>query len=141
MSIVFDSSALLAITFEEEGTEVAVRALNDGMISAVNASEVIARYVDLGANEDDARASLLAFGLEIYPFDGSLAIAAGLMRTATRDAGLSLGDRARVVLAIREQARVLTADWWCSPPHLAWIGLLEKDQRLPWISGIVANAI
>ena len=110
MSIVFDSSALLAITFEEEGAEVAARALNDGMISAVNASEVIARYVDLGANEEDARASLLAFGLEICPFDESLAIAAGLMRTTTRDAGLSLGDRACIALAIREQARVLTAD-------------------------------
>ena len=110
MSIVFDSSALLAITFEEEGAEVAARALNDGMISAVNASEVIARYVDLGAEEEEARASLLDFGLEICPFDESLAIAAGLMRTATRDVGLSLGDRACMALAIREQARVLTAD-------------------------------
>ena len=110
MSVVFDSSALLAITFEEEGAELAAQALNDGMISAVNASEIIARYVDLGASEEDARASLLAFGLEICPFDESLAIVAGLMRTATRDAGLSLGDRACMALAIREQARVLTAD-------------------------------
>lgn len=110
MSIVFDSSALLAITFEEEGAEIAAQALNDGIISAVNVSEVITRYTDLGASEDDARASLLAFGLEIYPFDASLAIATGLMRSATRDAGLSLGDRACLALAIREQARVLTAD-------------------------------
>ena len=110
MSIVFDSSALLAITFEEEGAEIAAQALNDGIISAVNASEVITRYIDLGASEDDARASLLAFGLEIYPFDESLAIATGFMRSATRNAGLSLGDRACLALAIREQARVLTAD-------------------------------
>ena len=110
MSIVFDSSALLAITFEEEGAEIAAQALNDGIISAVNVSEVITRYTDLGASEDDARASLLAFGLEIYPFDASLAIATGLMRSATRDAGLSLGDRACLALAIREQARVLTSD-------------------------------
>lgn len=41
MSIVFDSSALLAITFEEEGPEIAAHALNDGIISAVNACEVI----------------------------------------------------------------------------------------------------
>ena len=67
MSIVFDSSALLAITFEEEGADIAAQALNDGIISAVNASEVITRYIDLGASEDDARASLLAFGLNIYP--------------------------------------------------------------------------
>ncbi len=110
MSIVFDSSALLAITFEEEGAEIAIQSLNDGIISAVNASEVITRYIDLGASEDDARASLLAFGLEIYPFDESLAIATGLMRSITRDAGLSLGDRACLALAIREQSSVLTAD-------------------------------
>lgn len=110
MSIVFDSSALLAITFEEEGADIAAQALNDGIISAVNASEVITRYIDLGASEDDACASLLAFGLNIYPFDESLAITAGLMRTTTREAGLSLGDRACLALAIREQARVLTAD-------------------------------
>lgn len=110
MSIVFDSSALLAITFEEEGAEIAAQALNDGIISAVNASEVIARYVDLGASEEEALTSFRAFGLEIYPFDESLAIVTGLMRSATRDAGLSLGDRACLALAIREQSSVLTAD-------------------------------
>lgn len=110
MSIVFDSSALLAITFEEEGAEIAAQALNDGIISAVNASEVITRYVDLGASEEEALTSFRAFSLEIYPFDESLAIVTGLMRSATRDAGLSLGDRACLALAIRERARVLTAD-------------------------------
>ena len=110
MSIVFDSSALLAITFEEEGADSAAQALNDGIISAVNASEVIARYVDVGASEEDALTSFRAFGLEIYPFDESLAIATGIMRSATRDAGLSLGDRACLALAIREQSSVLTAD-------------------------------
>ena len=110
MSIVFDSSALLAITFEEEGAEIAAQALNDGIISAVNASEVITRYVDLGASEEEALTSFRAFGLEIYPFDESLAISTGLMRSATRDAGLSLGDRACLALAIREHSSVLTAD-------------------------------
>ena len=110
MSIVFDSSALLAITFEEEGADIAAQALNDGIISAVNASEIIARYVDVGASEEEALTSFRAFGLEIYPFDESLALATGLMRPATRDAGLSLGDRACLALAIREQSSVLTAD-------------------------------
>lgn len=110
MSVVFDSSALLAIAFEEDGAAVAMRRLSDGIISAVNASEVIARFVDLGANGEEARASLLAFGLEIRPFDTALAVAAGLLRAATREKGLSLGDRACMALAIREQAGVVTAD-------------------------------
>ena len=110
MSAVFDSSALLAIAFEEQGAEVAGRHLSDGIISAVNASEVVARLVDLGASGEEARASLLAFGLEIRPFDTALAVAAGLLRAATREKGLSLGDRACMALAMREQVGVVTAD-------------------------------
>ena len=110
MTTVFDSSAVLAVAFEEEGAEAAVRWLSGGIISAVNASEVVARIVDLGASGEEARASLLGFGLEIRPFDAALAVAAGLLRTATRGQGLSLGDRACMALAIREQARVVTAD-------------------------------
>ena len=110
MSVVFDSSALLAIAFEEEGAEAATRRLSDGILSAVNASEVIARFVELGATGEEARASLLAFGLEIRPFDTTLAVAAGLLRVETRERGLSLGDRACLALASHEQAGVVTAD-------------------------------
>lgn len=110
MSVVFDSSALLAIAFEEDGAAVAARALSGGIVSAVNASEVVAKFVDLGSGEDDARESFLAFGLHVRPFDETLAVAAGLMRAATRAHGLSLGDRACLALAIRERATVLTAD-------------------------------
>ena len=110
MSVVLDSSALLAITFEEKGAEIAVRALNEGIVSAVNASEVIACYVEQGASEKEAREWLQAFDVEIRPFDEALAITAGLMRRSTRERGLSLGDRACMALAIREGARVLTAD-------------------------------
>ena len=110
MSVVFDSSALLAITFGEEGADVAMRSLNDGLLCAVNASEVVARYIDQGATEDEAREWLRSFDLDIRPFDEALAIAAGLMREATRRKGLSLGDRAGLALAIREGARAVTAD-------------------------------
>ena len=79
MSVVFDSSALLAIAFEENGADVAARRLSGGIISAVNASEVVARFVDLGVSGEDARASLLGFGLETRLFDTALAVAAGLL--------------------------------------------------------------
>ena len=111
MSVVFDSSALLAIAFEENGADVAARGLSGGIISAVNASEVVARFVDLGVSGEDARASLLGFGLEIRLFDTALAVAAGLLRAATREKGLlSLGDRACMALAMREQVGIVTAD-------------------------------
>lgn len=110
LSVVFDSSALLAISFDEAGAQCAARGLKDGMMSAVNVAEVITRYVDQGASEEEARASLQAFGLKIRPFDETQAMAAGLMRTATQKLGLSLGDRACLALAIQEGATVFTAD-------------------------------
>ena len=125
MSVVFDSSALLAIVFEEVGAEVAARRLSGGVVSAVNASEVISRLVDFGTSGEDARNALLNFGLEIRPFDTVLAVAAGNLRAATREMGLSLGDRACVALAIREQAGIVTAD-------RAWAGL-ELDVEVELI--------
>ena len=116
MSVVFDSSALLAIVFREQGAEVAARRLSGGIVSAVNASEVIARLVDFGTSGEDARNELLNFGLEIRPFDTTLAVAAGQLRATTREKGLSLGDRACVALAVREQVAIVTAD-------RAWAGL------------------
>ena len=110
MSVVFDSSAVLAIAFGEHGAECAADALGDGVLSAVNASEVVARLVERGASDQDARESLRGFGLAIRPFDEGLAIAAGLLRRSTRTHGLSLGDRACLALARRERALVLTAD-------------------------------
>lgn len=124
LSVVFDSSALLAISFGESGAERAARGLKDGMMSAVNVAEVISRYVDQGASEEEARVSLQAFGLEIRPFDETQAMAAGLMRTATQKLGLSLGDRACLALAVQERATVFTAD-------RTWAALdLEVDVEL-----------
>jgi len=110
MSAVFDSSALLAIVFREDGAEAAEQRLRGGIVSAVNASEVIARLVDYGTSGEDARNELLNFGLEIRPFDTALAVAAGQLRAVTRENGLSLGDRACVALAMREQVDIITAD-------------------------------
>ena len=110
MSVVFDSSALLAITFSEDGATVARRAMGGAVMSAVNVAEVITRLIDRGASPEQARRVLSRFGLTIRPFDESLALAAGSLRAATRYLRLSLGDRACLALAIRERAQVVTAD-------------------------------
>lgn len=110
MPVVFDSSALLAIAFDEPGAERAKACLKEGIQSAVNASEVVSRFVDLGVSEKQAREWLTRFGLPIRPFDGELAVAAGVLRSKTRKIGLSLGDRACIALALREGGSVITAD-------------------------------
>ena len=114
--MVFDSSALLTIAFQEDGADVAARYVHDGIMSAVNVSEVVGKFVDLGFADVEARRALLAFGLTIRPFDAEGAMAAGLLRSVTRERGLSLGDRACLALAIRERVRVITAD-------RAWAGI------------------
>ena len=110
MTTVFDSSALLAIAFGESGADIAARALDGAVISAVNAAEVVARYVDRGSSPDQAQRWFEDFGLAVRPFDEVLAMQTGSLREKTRNHGLSLGDRACLSLAIRENAPVVTAD-------------------------------
>ena len=110
MSVVFDSSALLAINWAEDGAAVAARATGGAIMSAVNATEVIAKLIDRGASREQAREQLESYGLAIRPFDESLAVEAGFLRAATRQYGLSLGDRACLALALRERIPVVTAD-------------------------------
>ena len=124
MGMVFDSSALLAITFDEDGADVAAQALDGGIVSAVNAAEVVTRYIDRGSSNDEARRWFENFGLDVRPFDEVLANSAGMLREQTRKQGLSLGDRACLCLAMREGAAVITAD-------RVWATLeLDVDVRL-----------
>lgn len=110
MSVVFDSSAVLAVIFRENGAAAARDAAADAIMSAVNVTEVITRMIDEGAGRDEALRSLEEISPAIRPFDESLALEAGYLRTATRQYGLSLGDRACLALALREGAPVVTAD-------------------------------
>ena len=110
MSVVFDSSAVLAVAFGENGAAVALRATRGAIMSAVNVTEVITRMIDEGASHSEALRSLQEINPAIRPFDESLAVEAGFLRAATRQYGLSLGDRACLALALRERIPVVTAD-------------------------------
>jgi PIN domain nuclease of toxin-antitoxin system len=59
---------------------------------------------------DLARFSILEIGVQVIDFDMKLAEHAGDLRQQTRHLGLSLGDRACLALAEREEAAALTAD-------------------------------
>jgi ribonuclease VapC len=110
MSVVVDSSVLLAVLRNEDGAQRALGSLFGAFMSSVNATEVISRLIDLGYETDRAFAGLSRFRLTIVAFDEELAGMAGWLRAITRHRGLSLGDRACLALAIRENATALTAD-------------------------------
>ena len=116
MTVILDASALLAVSFNEAGAQAVADVLDDAMISAVNATEVISKYVDRGLAAADAAETFAAFELSVVPFDQEQANAAGALRRETRDCGLSLGDRCCLALARTMGVQVITAD-------RAWEGL------------------
>jgi PIN domain nuclease of toxin-antitoxin system len=107
-----DASALLAVTNGEPGAAVVSEMLDpddEPAISAVNLAEVIAKLVERGWSEREAREAV-ALPLAIHSFDEELAYATGFLRVSTRSAGLSLGDRACIALGMKLGVPVVTAD-------------------------------
>ena len=109
-SWVLDASALLALLNREPGSERVVAALPDAVMSSVNLSEVVAKLVDQGRTETEIRSYLDALGLVIVPFDSEMAYRSGGLRSGTKSAGLSFGDRACLALAASLDIPALTSD-------------------------------
>jgi PIN domain nuclease of toxin-antitoxin system len=113
---VLDASALLAHLRDEPGADVVAEAIASGaVISTVNLAEVFSRVADRGEDPAKLAAGLIRSGLldgaiTVEPFTAADAIDTGRLRPLTRDAGLSLGDRACLALARRLDAPALTAD-------------------------------
>lgn len=108
--VVLDTSAMLAILFEEPGADIALGSVEEALCVTVNLTEILTRCIDRGFALDAAEEFIVAHGIEHVAFDTDLARLAASLRNATRQKGLSLGDRACLALAIRENATVVTAD-------------------------------
>jgi len=107
---VLDASALLAVLGDEPGAEQVLPLLDGAVMSTVNWSEVLARYVDLHLRAGGRATEITTLGVSLAPFTSRQAeIAAGLV-PLTRSAGLSLGDRACLALALDLDAHPVTAD-------------------------------
>jgi PIN domain nuclease of toxin-antitoxin system len=70
----------------------------------------VSKLVDRGGSLESVRAALRVAPLDVIDFDQTLAETAGAMITRTRARGLSLGDRACLALAARENLPAITAD-------------------------------
>jgi ribonuclease VapC len=130
LTLVLDASALLAYLRDEPGAELVAQAIADGaIISTVNLAEVFSRSADRGADpaklaDTLSQSGLLDGAITIEPFTTADAIDAARLRPLTRDAGLSLGDRACLALARRLGTPVLTAD-------TAWQGVAHDVELRP----------
>jgi ribonuclease VapC len=130
LALVLDASALLAYLRDEPGAELVAEAIADGVvISAVNLAEVFSRSADRGADPAKiaaklAQSGLLGGAITVESFTTADAIDAARLRPLTRDAGLSLGDRACLALARRLGTSALTAD-------TAWQGVAHDVELRP----------
>jgi PIN domain nuclease of toxin-antitoxin system len=108
--IVADASAILAALKNEPFSNLDPRRLIGATISAVNLCEVLSKLRDDGLDDAQAHAAVSRMDLRVVPFDGPQARTAAQLRSITRHAGLSLGDRACFALGERLGCPVVTAD-------------------------------
>ncbi|HEX6443297.1 MAG TPA: type II toxin-antitoxin system VapC family toxin [Stellaceae bacterium] len=99
--VVLDASAIIALLRNEPGWERVEAVLANAAISTVNLAEVVGYLTRTGATEDNLRAMLYLFSVQVVPFDEAGAYDAGRLVQVTRPAGLSLGARACLALVRR----------------------------------------
>ena len=79
-------------------------------MSAVSASEALMRGIEKGFPLDLMHEFLGSQQVRLIAFDEELAVAAALLRPATKHVGLSFADRACIATAVRLGATAVTAD-------------------------------
>ena len=107
---VLDASAVLALLFGETGADAVRPRVRGGLISTVTLTEVLAKLVDKGVPAEDAARAVDMLGMEPVPLSVEQAQLSAALRTTTRTAGLSLGDRACLALARERGLPAVTAE-------------------------------
>jgi len=107
---VLDSSAILAVFFNEPGAEIVIPILQGALLSSINLAEVHTRMIERGAPAQQAWNWTTNLQCEVCFFTDEHARAAAELRSITRPFGLSLGDRACLALAIQRKATAYTTD-------------------------------
>ncbi|HZQ98931.1 MAG TPA: type II toxin-antitoxin system VapC family toxin [Chloroflexota bacterium] len=105
-----DASAVLAVLNDEPGADLLASPDDRFIVSAVNLAEVVAKLTDDGIAPDAIDEMIDQLPLEVHAFGAEMAVVTGLLRTATRRFGLSLGDRACLALARGLDLPALTTD-------------------------------
>jgi PIN domain nuclease of toxin-antitoxin system len=107
-----DASGVIAAVLSEPATEEFATMLADSIcrVSVVNLAEVVAKFAERGMESTAIQAGLDRFGFIFEPFTVEDAWTSGMLRPLTRSAGLSLGDRACLALAMRLGLPAVTMD-------------------------------
>lgn len=107
---VLDSSAILAVIFEEPGSELVALMLKNSVVSSVNFAEVATKLSEKKILNENSIEDLKNLGFDVIDFDVEQAAKVGELRPLTRHLGLSLGDRCCLALAMLRGTTAVTAD-------------------------------
>ncbi len=120
MLYVMDASALLALMQDERGGDVVNKLIVEQqcVASSVNIVEVGTRLVDKGLAPVHLARTLKELDVQTIDFDLEQALVSASLRATTRQAGLSLGDRACLALAQLMNGTAVTVD-------SAWVDVAE----------------
>ncbi|CAN5145247.1 PIN domain-containing protein [soil metagenome] len=111
VSVVLDASAVLAILFGETGGDVVASVSQGAILSAVNAVEVLEKFVvRRGGTEGDAAVLIARLDINVVPFSNAQALLAAQWKPIFAGRTISLADRACLALAMDQALPVLTAD-------------------------------
>ena len=109
MTIVIDTSALMAFIKREPGGDRVGPRIHEGIVSSVIFAETLSKLALQGFDDEAARADLLAAGLTVEPFGpDDVPGVVRLHSLALR--GTSLADRFCLALALDRNLPVLTAE-------------------------------
>ena len=110
MTVVIDTSVVLAAMLGERGGEAIGKPDQFLHLSVVNLAEIHTKVVEGGGSIEDASSFLRSLPLRVRAFREVHAEEVGRLRATTRHMRLSLGDRACLSLARITGLPVLTAD-------------------------------
>lgn len=109
MSVVIDTSALMAFIKDEPGADLVEQNLPGALVSPVIFAECLSKLANQGYDAEAARDDFLIGGLEVPDFTISdVSGVQALHALALR--GVSLADRFCLALALDRSVPVLTAD-------------------------------
>jgi ribonuclease VapC len=107
---VLDASALIAFLRQEKGAEKVATILTQCCISSVNLAETYSKMIEYGKPLEAVAYQIERLKIEVIAFDEEQARIVASLWKQTRPAGMGLGDRACLALAIAKSLPAYTTD-------------------------------
>lgn len=110
MTVILDSSAVLAMVFGEPGGGHVLSKSRGALLSAVNADEVFHKVARKGIDRRDVETQLTKLAVEITAFDTAQARLCAALHPRVAGTDRSFADRACLSLGMATGWPILTAD-------------------------------